>query len=139
MKKWSLSLTLILSIILPVLSVTSCHPVNEEKYFEDGISKLLATYRNATVKDVRYRLSFSIPEGKDAPIAGQAVIDFTLTSKREPLVLDFRAGRVSSIAACQWQKNRSVFYQRTHHCLREKSHEKIQSYRTGLSHRRHVA
>ncbi len=84
------SLTLILSGIVPVLSIISCNPINEQKYFEEGVSKLLATYRNATIKDVSYELSFSIPEGKEAPIAGKAVIDFSLTSKREPVVIDFQ-------------------------------------------------
>jgi aminopeptidase N len=81
---------LILLVVIPVLFTASCKTIDEEKYFEEGVSKLLATYRSATVKDVSYRLSFSIPEGKDAPVAGQAFIDFTLASKREPLVLDFR-------------------------------------------------
>jgi aminopeptidase N len=81
---------LILLVVIPVLFTESCKTIDEEKYFEEGVSKLLATYRCATVKDVSYRLSFSIPEGKDAAIAGKAVIDFTLTSKREPLLLDFR-------------------------------------------------
>jgi len=86
----NLPFTLILLIIAAILSVTSCHPINKEKYFEEGVSKLLATYRDATIKDVSYKLSFSIPEGKDAPVTGEAVIDFSLTSKHEPVVIDFR-------------------------------------------------
>ena len=85
--------TLILLIIVSVLLFISCNPVDEEKYFEEGVSKLLATYRYATVKDVKYRLSFNIPEGKEAPITGEAVIDFSLTSKSEPVVIDFRVPR----------------------------------------------
>ena len=77
-------------MIVPVLLFVSCNPINEEKYFEEGVSKLLATYRYATVNDVSYKLSFNIPEGKEAPITGVAVIDFSLTSKREPVVIDFR-------------------------------------------------
>ncbi len=76
--------------VIPFLLVISCHPVDEEKYFEEGVSKLLATYRNATIKNVTYNFSFSIPEEKEAPIAGKAVIDFALSSKREPVVIDFR-------------------------------------------------
>lgn len=76
--------------IIPFLLVISCHPINEEKYFEEGVSKLLATYRDATIKDVSYELSFIIPEGKEAPVTGEAVIDFSLTSKRESVVIDFR-------------------------------------------------
>ncbi len=87
---WFMPSARTLLIVTPFLLVTSCHPVDKEKYFEEGVSKFLATYRNATVKDVSYELSFSIPEGKEAPIAGEAVIDFSLTSKREPVVIDFR-------------------------------------------------
>jgi len=89
----NLPFTLILLIIAAILSVTSCHPINKEKYFEEGVSKLLATYRDATIKDVSYKLSFSIPEGKDAPVTGEAVIDFSLTSKHEPVVIDFRVSQ----------------------------------------------
>ncbi len=87
MKNPSSALTLLK--IIPFLLVISCHPADKEKYFEEGVSKLLATYRDATIKDVSYKLSFSIPEGKDAPVTGEAVIDFSLTSKREPVVIDF--------------------------------------------------
>ena len=88
MKKPPSALTLLK--IIPFLLVISCHPADEEKYFEEGVSKLLATYRYATVKDLTYKLSFIIPEGKEAPVTGEAVIDFSLTSKREPVVIDFR-------------------------------------------------
>ena len=78
-------------MLFPLLAITSCNTVNREIYLEEGISKLLATYRNATVKDVTYRLEFTIPEGKEAAIRGKASIGFRLASKREPLVIDFRA------------------------------------------------
>jgi aminopeptidase N len=64
--------------------------MDEGKYFEEGVSSLLATYRKATVSDVTCKLEFAIPEGKEKPINGRAVIEFSLTSKREPLLLDFR-------------------------------------------------
>ena len=105
-----------LLIVIPFLLVTSCHPVDKEKYFEEGVSKLLATYRNATVKDVSYELSFSIPEGKEAPIAGEAVIDFSLTSKREPVVIDFRVPQeyIHSLHV-NGKATDSVSFQRTYH------------------------
>lgn len=79
-------------LLFPLLTITSCNPVNRDIYLEEGVSKLLATYRKATVKDVSYRLEFTIPEGKEEAISGKASIEFSLTSKREPLVMDFRAG-----------------------------------------------
>jgi aminopeptidase N len=93
----------VLLMIIPVLWITSCHPIDEEKYFEEGVSKLLATYRNATVKNVSYKLSFSIPEGKDAPIEGEVVIDFALTSKREPVIIDF--GTREFFIAEEWRSD----------------------------------
>lgn len=71
------------------LLVVSCNRVDETKYYEEGVSKLLATYRNSTIEDVRYRLHFTIPEGKDEPVKGKAAIEFNLNSKRVPLVIDF--------------------------------------------------
>jgi aminopeptidase N len=53
------------------------------------VSKLLATYRFETVKEVRYNLSFRIDTGRSTPVEGVAVIEFSLRSGREPLVLDF--------------------------------------------------
>ena len=80
-------------VLIPVIAImllTCCKPFNDELYYEDGVSRLLAAYRKATVTDVSYKLSFAIPESKDEPIAGHAIIEFILKSKREPLLLDFR-------------------------------------------------
>jgi aminopeptidase N len=68
----------------------SCRHIDNSEYTEAGVSKLLATYRQATISDVHYSLSFSIEEGRESPITGIAVIEFNLSSKREPLVIDFR-------------------------------------------------
>ncbi len=79
-------------LLFTLLAISSCSPVNRDIYLEEGVSKMLATYRNATVKEVSYRLEFTIPEGKEETITGKVSVAFRLTSKREPLVLDFRAG-----------------------------------------------
>jgi aminopeptidase N len=92
MKKQSCQILFILSGVFILLSHASCSRIDDGKYLEEGVSKLLATYRNATVKDVKYRLEFSIPEGKDEAIMGKASVEFRLTSKRVPLVIDYRAG-----------------------------------------------
>jgi len=70
--------------------LVSCRHIDNSEYTEAGVSKLLATYREATISDVHYSLSFSIEEGRKSPVAGSAVIEFRLSSKREPLVIDFR-------------------------------------------------
>jgi aminopeptidase N len=90
MKKHSCKIAALLLIFFSFLLFGSCRQIDKEKYFEEGVSKLLATYRNATIENVRYNLSFNIPEGKDKPIAGKEAIEFTLNSKRQPLIIDFR-------------------------------------------------
>ncbi|MCI0523586.1 MAG: M1 family aminopeptidase, partial [Bacteroidales bacterium] len=91
MKKILSHPVLILLITIAAMSAGSCRPIDEAKYGEEGVSRLLAVYRKATIKDVSYRLSFTIPAAKEEPIEGQAIIEFTLSSKSEPLLLDFRA------------------------------------------------
>lgn len=73
-----------------LITAVSCNPTDDSKYTEPGVSSLLATYRAATVSEVEYRLTFSVPDNKELPIPATAVIEFSLNSKKEPLVLDFR-------------------------------------------------
>ncbi|HUW92313.1 MAG TPA: M1 family aminopeptidase [Bacteroidales bacterium] len=90
MKKLPSPLTPVSIIIAALVITVSCRPIDENKYFEEGVSKFLATYRAATVSEVSYKLAFAIPDTKDQTIPASAVIEFRLSSKREPLVLDFR-------------------------------------------------
>ncbi len=92
MKKQSCKTLFILSGVIILLSLASCSRIDDAKYLEEGVSKLLATYRKATISDVTYKLEFTIPQGKEETITGKASIEFGLTSKREALVMDFRAG-----------------------------------------------
>ncbi|MDZ7633952.1 MAG: M1 family aminopeptidase [Bacteroidales bacterium] len=91
MKKYYPRTLFLLSGFLILTLLASCNRMEEEEYTEEGVSKLLATYRKTTISDVVYRLEFTIPEGKEDPISGMAAIEFSLTSKRQPLVIDFRA------------------------------------------------
>ena len=84
-------LLIILAAAVATLSFTSCQHIDMTVYSGEGVSKMLATYRNETVRDVRYNLSFIISEGRDTPVEGSAVIEFGLSSRRQPLLLDFRA------------------------------------------------
>ena len=77
-------------VLAALVTAVSCRPEDESKYFEPGVSRFLATYRAATVSEVNYSLTFSIPDNKDQPIPASEVIEFRLNSKRQPLVLDFR-------------------------------------------------
>ncbi len=86
--------------LFAILALSSCGRVDRTEYTAPGVSKLLATYRYETLKDVRYNLSFRIDTGRSTPVQGIAVIEFKRTSGREPLVLDFNvpADHLSSVS-----------------------------------------
>ncbi len=90
MKKNIFRNTMVAMAAFSAISLNSCHPIDEDRYFEEGVSKFLAIYRSSTIEDVRYKLKLSIPEGKNEPVEGNISVQFSLNSKREPLVIDFR-------------------------------------------------
>ena len=56
---------------------------------EAGVPLVLATERAKRIQDLRYELSFDIPEAQTEPIAGRARVRFRLTDAAQPLVFDF--------------------------------------------------
>jgi aminopeptidase N len=64
---------------------------------EYGVSLELAQERAARISDLRYVLTFDIPEERTAPVTGAVTITFSLSDAGRPLILDFR-GDSASIA-----------------------------------------
>ena len=58
---------------------------------ESGVSRGLALERAAHIGDVRYDLTFHLPEEKAEPVQGTEALTFTLDGRRE-VMLDFREG-----------------------------------------------
>jgi aminopeptidase N len=56
---------------------------------EPGIALSLAEERAARLSNIRYDLTFAIPESASEPIAGTVAIRFELKDRSGPLVLDF--------------------------------------------------
>lgn len=56
-----------------------------------GVPLALAEYRAATITDLRYALELEIPESRLEPVTGTVTMRFELSSRQQPLVLDFRA------------------------------------------------
>ena len=73
-----------------VLCFWSCQSSFSDSTPVSGVSRELAVKRKAEITDLNYRLFFSIPDRREAPIAARAVIGFEYGSSTEPLVLDFR-------------------------------------------------
>ena len=81
---------IIKALVLASVGLSSCSRADRTEYTASGVTKLLATYRYETLKDVMYNLAFRIDTGKNSPVEGTAVIEFERTSGREPLVIDFK-------------------------------------------------
>ena len=78
-------------IIMAVLLLLSSCQTNEKdlQLYVEGISLELAQLRKQEIKDLKYGLSFSIPEQKQEAVKGEARIQFSLQRPQE-IILDFR-------------------------------------------------
>lgn len=77
-------------LLLFALSLLPLQSVEAQTKYDEGISRELAEYRKQTIYDLRYTLSFSIPERRNQAITGKETIRFRLDSPTE-VILDFRA------------------------------------------------
>ena len=82
--------------ILQYLAIVACflfgscqNQERSNKLYEEGISLELAQLRKQEIKDLKYNLSFSIPEKKQEPVNGEMKASFTLCKPQE-IILDFR-------------------------------------------------
>lgn len=72
------------------LFLESCQTQEKQnKLYEEGISLELAQLRKQEIKDLKYRLFFSIPEKKQEAVKGEMRARFTLLKPQE-IILDFR-------------------------------------------------
>jgi aminopeptidase N len=82
MKNW------LLLIFLFVFA--ACGNRISESFFDPGVSVDLAVFRKSAISNVRYRLTFEIPETQSETIPGRAGIEFQTTGRiKKPLLLDF--------------------------------------------------
>jgi len=63
-----------------------------------GVSLELARERAATISELRYELTLSIPETLDAPITGSNVLRFRLADASRPLLVDFESPADAGVA-----------------------------------------
>ena len=76
--------------IAATLLLSSCQTHEKSnKLYEEGISLELAQLRKQEIKELKYGLSFSIPEQKQEAVEGEARISFLLQRPQE-IILDFR-------------------------------------------------
>jgi len=91
----------LLNISLLMCLCVACHTtVETESLLDEGISWELAQYRKASISNLRYQLSFFIPEEKDSAVMGQETVNLTLKVASD-VILDFHesADKVHEVKA----------------------------------------
>ena len=84
--------------IAAVSLLTACSTQQQDVNLQEvGVSHELARFRKEHFGQVRYNLFFSIPESRQEPVRGKAVIQLSLKEKL-PLIIDFR-GNASQVAS----------------------------------------
>ncbi len=78
------------------MMLSAGHPDAQDS-IAPGVPATLAQERAQRVKDIEYRLHFSIPSSANTPVTGSVVIAFRLAEVTGPVVLDF-AGPADSIS-----------------------------------------
>ena len=70
--------------------ISSCDKI-DEKLFEDGVHTELAKIRNKQLSNIKYYISFNIPEETQNNITGHEIIEFDFNAVDDlPLIIDFR-------------------------------------------------
>ncbi len=75
----------IISILTLIFSCQQPEPMS----VESGVSKTLADYRKATIKNVEYELHFLIPDSLEEKIVGGVTIQFDLNKIKDEVIIDF--------------------------------------------------
>ena len=77
-------------IFMCSLLLCSCQQTTSNpRFYDEGVSQELATLRKQEIKELKYKLYFSIPEQKSVPVNGEIAIEFNLDAPQE-IILDFR-------------------------------------------------
>ncbi len=88
--KFTISKIQFVIVLLLSLNISSCKKTNEN-ILEKGVSLELAKLRDQQIKNIRYQLSFQVPDSKDQNIEGNEIIEVDFNKDlREPLIIDFR-------------------------------------------------
>ena len=88
------------TISLACLTATTCGPTTTGTGALPvaGVPRTLAEQRAATISNLSYGVSLSIPEARQDPIIGTIVVEFDLSEATAPLVFDFAQPAESLLA-----------------------------------------
>lgn len=100
----------ILIALISCLIPDMCGAVLNSKCYDNGVSFQLAQQRKQTIKNLKYELSFAIPEKKSQQVNGEISICFNL-DKRNEVVLDFREKKSSlKSVVCNGKQVKYLFF-----------------------------
>jgi len=77
-------------LLLAAVSLANSQQYSKAVPIENGVSYMLAHYRDQVISNIQYWLNFNIPEKKEQPIAGEERIVFDLKIADQPLQIDFK-------------------------------------------------
>ena len=89
----------VLAALLAIVSASLQVPVKTDP--DLGVSEALARERSARIANLRYDLAFTVPPDRAQPVAGRALIRFTLSTAAEPVVLDYQPDRAGVLRAVE--------------------------------------
>ena len=81
----------VLFYLVAVLVFSCGRPSDPEFEVTEGVSRELASHRKRQVSDVKYQLSFNIPEKREDSIPSRLILELSLKDSKHPLVLDFKS------------------------------------------------
>ena len=87
----------------------------KEKFsIEEGVSEQLAHFRKKQISDVRYDLSFEIPNQKSENINSNLTLNLNISDVSQPLILDFKekSQNIKSVSANG--KNIGIVHEKGH-------------------------
>ena len=84
--------------IVSLLILQACAPQLDHKLTEQGVSWELATYRAASISDIRYDVNLVIPDSLHEAIEGNITFHFHLDKVTHPVIIDFNQPAESVLA-----------------------------------------
>jgi len=85
----SLYVFFVIAVLIGLQACQSAEKDDWESLTVRGVSRELAVFRKDNYQDIKYNLSFFLPESKNEPVSGQTDISFTVLDNM-PLIVDFR-------------------------------------------------
>ncbi|PKH50560.1 peptidase M1 [Tenacibaculum sp. Bg11-29] len=111
----------ILVIFLFTILLTSCQEKkHSEILIKKGISYELATYRKLQVTDVKYKLTFNIPEAKSEIISSKLKLSVTINDLTNNLILDFNEQKSNIKSVIVNNKSIEVLHTKEHLIINKK-------------------